>query len=296
MRLDRDLPRPLLLDGAIGTELIARGLRVREEAPESWNLSRPVDVRAIHAAYAAAGAEAIQTNTFGATRPRLARYGLGDRQREICAAAVALVREAAPGAAVIGSLGPTGENVALGGTADTAPLRDAFAEAAGALADAGADAIHLETQFHPAELQAAIAGARAGAPRLPLIASMALMPGATGLETPHGVPIAKMVRALEANLPDAVGANCAVEAERMLQAIVLLRKRFDLPVWAKPQARLSDKCATGRSSETPEKFARHALALADAGAAAIGGCCGTTPASIAALRAALDHQPAKVAS
>ena len=296
MRLDRNPARPLLLDGAIGTELIVRGLRVREEAPESWNLSRPDDVRAVHAAYAAAGSEAIQTNTFGATRPRLARFGLADLQREICAAAVALVREAAPGVAIIGSLGPTGETVALGGRADVAPLRDAFAEAAAALAAAGADAIHLETQFHPAELQAAIEGARAGAPGLPLIASLALMPGATGLETPHGVPIAKMVRALEANLPDAVGANCAVEAERMLQAVTLLRERFDLPVWAKPQAKLSDKCATGRSTETPEKFARHARALGDAGAAAVGGCCGTSPASIAALRAALDREPAKVAS
>jgi 5-methyltetrahydrofolate--homocysteine methyltransferase len=296
MFLHRHPARPLLLDGAIGTELIARGLRVREESPEAWNLDRPDQVRAIHAAYAAAGAEAIQTNSFGATRPRLARFGLADRLGDICAAAVRLAREAAPGASIIGSLGPTGETVALGGKADVAPLRDAFAEAAAALAAAGADAIHLETQFHPAELRAAIEGARAGAPNLPLIASMALMPGATGLETPHGVPIAQMVRALEANLPDAVGANCAVEAERMLQAVTLLRERFDLPVWAKPQAKLSDKCATGRSSETPEKFARHALALIDAGAAAVGGCCGTTPASIAALRAALDREPAKVAS
>jgi 5-methyltetrahydrofolate--homocysteine methyltransferase len=296
MRLDRDPPRPLLLDGAMGTELGARGLRLREEMPDGWNLSRPDDVRAVHAAYVAAGSQAIQTNTFGATRPRLARFGLADRQREICEAAVRLAREASPGAAIIGSLGPTGETVALGGKADVGPLREAFAEAAAALAAAGADAIHLETQFHPAELQAAIEGARAGAPALPLIASLALMPGASGLETPHGVPIGKMMRALEGNLPDAVGANCAVEAERMLQAIELLRERFDLPVWAKPQAKLSDKCATGRSTETPEKFARHARALFDAGASAIGGCCGTTPASIAALRAALDHEPAKVAS
>ena len=296
MRLDRDPARPLLLDGAIGTELIARGLRVRAESPESWNLSHADDVRAIHAAYAEAGAEAIQTNTFGATRPRLARFGLADRLREICDAAVRLAREGAPRAAVIGSLGPTGETVSLGGAPEVGWLRDAYAEAAAALAAAGVDAIHLETQFHPAELQAAIAGARAGAPALPLIASMALMPGATGLETPHGVPMARMVRVLEASLPDAVGANCAIEAERMLQVVALLRERFALPVWAKPQAKLSDKCATGRSSETPETFARRAVALVAAGASAIGGCCGTTPASIAALRAELSHQPAKVAS
>ena len=131
---------------------------------------------------------------------------------------------------------------------------------------------------------------------LPLVASMALMPGVSGLETPHGVPIDKMMLALEANLPDAVGVNCAVEAERMLKAVTMLRERFDLPVWAKPQAKLSDKCATGRSAETPEKFARDASALVDAGATAVGGCCGTTPASIAALRAALDRQPARAAS
>jgi methionine synthase I (cobalamin-dependent) len=275
----------------MGTELLNRGLRLREEAPESWNLSRPDDIRAVHAAYVEAGAEAVQTNTFGATRPRLARFGLGDRLRDICEAAVRLARQAAPHARVIGSIGPTGETVALGASADLGWLRAAFAEPAGILAACGVDAIHLETQFHPAELEAAIAGVRAAAPSLPLIASMALMPGATGLETPHGVPIAKMMRALEANLPDAVGANCAVEAERMLQAVVELRDRFALPVWAKPQAKLSDKCATSRSRETPESFARHAVALVDAGASAVGGCCGTTPASIAALRAVLRRQP-----
>jgi 5-methyltetrahydrofolate--homocysteine methyltransferase len=296
MRLIRDAAEPLLLDGAIGTELIARGLRVRAESPESWNLSRPDDIRAVHAAYAEAGAEAVQTNTFGATRPRLARFGLADQLHDICEAAVQLAREAAPRAIVIGSLGPTGETIPLGGDSDLGWLRAAFAEPAAVLAAAGVDAIHLETQFHPAELQAAIAGVRAGAPSLPLIASMALMPGASGLETPHGVPMASMVRALKANLPDAVGANCAIEAERMLQVVLELRERLDLPVWAKPQAKISDKCATGRSKETPETFARHAVALVEAGASAVGGCCGTTPATIAALRAALHRQPAQVAS
>lgn len=296
MRIGRDQTRPLLLDGAIGTELCARGLRVRAESPEAWNLTRPDDVRAIHAAYAEAGSDAVQTNTFGATRPRLARFGLADRLGEIVRAAVDLARQAAPGRHVIGSLGPTGETLPLGGTPDVGWLRDAYAESAAALAAAGVDAIHLETQFHPAELAAAVQGARAGAPHLPVIASMALMPGVTGLETPHGVPMARMVRALEAHPPDAVGANCAVEAERMLQAVTQLREQFALPVWAKPQAKMSDKCATGRSKETPESFARHVLSLLDAGAAAVGGCCGTTPASIAAVRAALDRQPAKRAS
>jgi 5-methyltetrahydrofolate--homocysteine methyltransferase len=288
---------PLVLDGAVGTELIARGLRVREESPESWNLSRPDDVRAIHAAYAAAGADVIQTNTFGATRPRLARFGLADRVAEICIEAVRLAQAGAPGCIIVGSLGPTGETLPLGPTADVAWLRDAYAEAAAALVAAGARAIHLETQFHPLELRAALAGARQGAPQVFVIASMALMPGVTGLETPHGVPMANMMRAIQDHPPDAVGVNCAVEAERMLQSVVALRDQVALPIWAKPQAKLSDKCATGRSTETAETFARHAAALIDAGASAVGGCCGTTPASIAALRTLVPrHSSVEVAS
>jgi 5-methyltetrahydrofolate--homocysteine methyltransferase len=295
MHLARD-KRPLLLDGAIGTELIGRGLKVRAESPEAWNLSRPDDVRAIHAAYAEAGAEIVQTNTFGATRPRLARFGLEARQRELIFAAVALARQAAPRAHVIASLGPTGETLPLGGTPDVSRLQADYAEAARLLAEAGVEAIHLETQFHPAELQAAILGVREGAPKLPVVASMALMPGITGLETPHGVPLSRMLKAIDAAGPDAVGVNCAIEAERMLAAVKALAAATSLPVWAKPQAKLSDKCATGRSKETPDSFARHALTLVDAGAAAIGGCCGTTPASIAALHAALAASAEKAAS
>jgi 5-methyltetrahydrofolate--homocysteine methyltransferase len=298
MRLGGGTERPLLLDGAIGTELIARGLRVRAESPEAWNLERPDDVRAVHAAYVQAGAEIVQANTFGATRPRLARFGLEARQREIVLRAVDLAKDAAAGASaiVIGSLGPTGETLPLGGAPDTGWLRATFAEAAQLLADAGVSAIHLETQFHPAELEAAILGVREGAPKIPVIASMALMPGITGLETPHGVPLSRMLRAVEAGAPDAVGVNCAIEAERMLQAVIALREAVSVPVWAKPQAKLSDKCATGRSQETPESFARHAMTLVDAGASAVGGCCGTTPASIAALRVALAQARELVAS
>lgn len=296
MVLDRDPPRPLLLDGAIGTELVARGLKLRQEAPEAWNLTRPDDVRAVHAAYAQAGSDVLQTNTFGATRPRLARFGLADRVEEICQQAVALARAAAPTLPLVGSLGPTGETVPLGEGQGPDWLRAAYAEAAAALARAGVAAIHLETQFHPAELRAAVQGVRAGAPRLPLIASLALMPGATGLETPHGVPLGHMVRALDEVPPDAVGANCAIEAERMRSVILQLREQLGLPIWAKPQAKLSDKCASGRSHETPASFAHYASLLVEAGAAAVGGCCGTTPDRIAALRAALDALPSRVAS
>ena len=280
----------------MGTELIARGLRVREECPEAWNLERPDDVRAVHAAYVAAGADAIQTNTFGGTRPRLSRFGKQDQQRPLLLAAVRLAREAASGRLVIGSLGPTGENLPLDRGADTRGLEDAYAEAAALLAEGGIDALHLETLFHPLELELAVRGARKGAPSVPVVASMTLMPGASGLETPHAVPLAKMIAAVRASQPDAVGVNCSIEGERMLAAVEALREALPLPVWAKPQARISAKCVNGRSSETPEAFARHAVALVRAGASAIGGCCGVGPASLAALRQALDHASARVAS
>jgi 5-methyltetrahydrofolate--homocysteine methyltransferase len=288
-----ELVRPMLLDGAIGTELIARGLRVRQDCPERWNLDRPDDVRAIHAAYAAAGSQVMQTNTFGATRPRLARFSEAERQRELIEAAVRLAREGAPRCQVWGSLGPTGESLPLAG-GDLAPIEAAYAEAAALLATAGVDAIHLETQFHPGELEAAIRGAKSAGK--PVIASMTLMPGASGLETPHGVPVKKMIRAIELGAPDAVGVNCSVEGERMRQAVELLRDTFALPIVAKPQAKLSDKCATGRSSETPEAFARHAAALIAAGAWADGGCCGVRPTGIAALKSELEREAEKWAS
>jgi methionine synthase I (cobalamin-dependent) len=288
--LIRDPQRPLLLDGAIGTELIARGLEVRKESPEAWNLERPADVSAVHQAYIAAGSEALQTNTFGATRARLARFGLADRQRQICQAAAALARDAAAGAKVIGSLGPSGETLPLADRPDLGWLEEDYARAAAALAEAGVDAIHLETMFHPAELETAIRGARTGAPRLPIWASMTLMAGVTGLETPHGVPIVRMMRAIERGQPDAVGVNCSIDAERMLNAVHALREASALPVICKPQAKISEKCASGRSSEPPENFARFAAALVDAGAAAIGGCCGVGPSGILSLRNLLQSR------
>src|SRR5581483_10247949 len=118
VRLDRQDGRPLLLDGAMGTELIAKGLRVREECPEAWNLDRPDDVRAIHAVYAVAGSDAVQTNTFGCTRPRLKRFGREAQVAELARAAVRLAREGAAGRLVFGSLGPSGETLPLGAGAE----------------------------------------------------------------------------------------------------------------------------------------------------------------------------------
>ena len=119
---------------------------------------------------------------------------------------------------------------------------------------------------------------------------MTLMTDISNLETPHDVPITRMLRTVEAGEPDAVGVNCSIDAERMVRAVVELRQATNLPVLAKPQAKISVKCATSQPSETAEHFARHAVRLFEAGAAAVGGCCGAGPDFIRSLRELLDQR------
>lgn len=288
--------RAIVMDGAMGTELIAQGLDVRADIAERWVLTRPELIADIHRGYAIAGAELLQTCTFGALRGRLEPKGLGAEVTAICSAAVKLAR--APGLPVVASLGPTG----LCTTVDRgheptvrAEITKQVAEAARALADAGADALHLETQYHPAELLAAAEGARLGAPDLPLWISITVMTGDAGLCTPHGFSIDRMLAALKEASPDAVGVNCSQDAERIRDAVIRLVDAGLGPVLARPQARSSEKCATGRSKETPARFAEHAVRLYDLGAIAVGGCCGTYPGSITALAQALRPAPVHVA-
>lgn len=284
--------RPRILDGAMGTELIARGLDQRSDIAERWVLTRPEIVTEIHSAYAAAGAEAVQTCTFGALRARLSPHALATEVTRICDRAVQLAREAAPGVPVIASLGPTGLIASAEHGHDAgrlAEIESQVAEAAQALAKAGADVLHLETQYHPAELLAAAAGAHTAG--LPLWISVTVVNSDVGLTTPHGIPFDRMIRALEQAAPNAVGVNCSLDAERIRGAVERLVGAGLGPVVARPQARISEKCATGRSRESAARFAERAALLFAAGATAVGGCCGTGPASIAALKNAVAAGP-----
>jgi methionine synthase I (cobalamin-dependent) len=279
---------PLLLDGAMGTELIARGLELRTDIAERWVLQRPEVVSEIHRAYAEAGAQVIQTCTFGALRHRLAPHGLADRVTDICAQAIALARPT--GLPVVASLGPTGRCTSVEAGHDLAiqrQIEDEVTEAARALS--GADALHIETQLHPGELLAAARAARGGAPHLSLWISITVSIGDGGLCTPLGIPLDRMIRALREAAPDVVGVNCSLDGERMRPVVERLVDANLGAVIARPQARRSEKCATGRSTETPARFAAHAASLYKAGASSVGGCCGTHPGSIAALRDALAH-------
>jgi len=278
----------MLLDGAMGTELIARGLDTRVEPGDVWNRTQPQIVQAIYKAYFEAGAQAVQTNTFGANRFRLAQFQRAGEVRALNVAAAVLAREVRPqGRLVIGDVGPSGAVPPPEGLADLTELEDAFAEQAAALAEGGVDLVHIETMYHPKEARAAMRGARLGAPNLPLIVSMTCTATLGGTyATPLGfVPEAMLGVFLEESA-DGVGVNCTLSPAAMLDVVRFIRARTTLPVFAKPTA------SPGPNEHIQAKdMALGALALLEAGATAVGGCCGTTPADIAVMRQALSAAP-----
>ena len=272
----------------MGTELIARGLKVGRGCPEAWNLDRPEDIRRLHEAYFHAGADAVQTNTFGGNRLRLAGFGRAADVRAMNLAGALLAREVRPsGRLVIGSIGPTGEIPPPEGQADLGELEDAFAEQAAALAEGGVDLIHVETLYHPKEARAALRGVMAGAPGLDVVASMTCRrTAAGGYATPLGFPPEVMLAAFLEEDAAGVGANCTLSPAHMLELVRFLGERTDRPIFAKPTI-----APTGAPPILPEELAAGALALIVAGAYAVGGCCGAGPADIAAMRHALDAAP-----
>lgn len=271
--------RVLLCDGATGTMLQGAGVSLDRSLPE-LSVSRPELVRAVHGAYVAAGADVIETNTFGACRPRLARHGLGHRVAEINLAAVRVAREAVAAAGrpvlVAGSVGPAGGSSRL----PAATVRAAFEEQIAALYEGGVDLLLLETFGSLDEVREAIAAARATAPALPLVAQMTFLDDGRTLagETP-----AEVARALEALGLAALGANCTLGPQGLLAIIEQLALHTELPLTAQPNAG-APTFVDGRFQYTadPAYFARYAQRYVESGALLVGGCCGTTPAHVEA--------------
>ena len=283
----------LLLDGAMGTELMRRGF-TPGAPPELWNVERPDDVAAIHAAYYAAGADIVQTNTFGGSRLKLDAHGAGSRVAELNEAAARLavaVRDRdCPGGLVAGDIGPTGHFVAPMGDADPGELRAGFAEQAAALVAGGVDLIHIETMFDLGEALAAVEGVRAVAAGLPVMASLAYRPTPRGYRTMMGVAPAAAAETLLAAGATLIGCNCEITCEPMADLVEELREAAAGPVVAQPNAgqpRLEGGVTV--YEETPEHFAAVVAGYPARGAGIVGGCCGTTPAFIAALAAKLGR-------
>jgi 5-methyltetrahydrofolate--homocysteine methyltransferase len=284
--------RTVLLDGALGTELMARGLP-QGTPPEAWNLENPDGIKAVHRAYFDAGADAVTTNSFGATRINLAAHGLESRAVELNLAAAALARAAAPaGKFVLGSMGPTGKFLKPQGPFSEPDFEAAFEEQAAALAAGGVDALLVETQYDLRETLCAVRAARRAAPSLPVLATMTFNAFPRGFFTIMGDGTAKCAAALEEAGVAALGANCSLTSEQMVGAVRSLRQSTSLPLIAQANAGKpvlgSDGCVT--YSQSLEDYVRFIPAVIEAGAGLVGGCCGTSPAFIRAMAGILRRR------
>jgi 5-methyltetrahydrofolate--homocysteine methyltransferase len=277
------LKKILVADGATGTELARRGLPPGT-APEKWNLERPDEVRAVAAAYVAAGADIILTNTFGGTRFKLEKSGLEGDLFEINRAGAELAKQAAAGKALVfASIGPSGEFMEPLGPVEEEEMIAAFAEQVAALEKGGVDGFVIESFSDIAEAQAALFAVRENT-ELPAVVSLTFEKGKKGYATMMGVKPGEAADALEAADADAVGANCGAGMEQIIEVAKLIRSGTSLPLWFKPNAGLP-KLVDGKTvfQETPEEFTSRLGELIAAGAAVIGGCCGTTPDHIRLL-------------
>jgi methionine synthase I (cobalamin-dependent) len=270
---------PLLADGATGTMLQMSGLPVGE-VPERWVLENPAAVRKLAAQYADAGSDLVYTCTFGAGRVPLRRCGLEDRLEAINRTAVRLARDA--GARfVAGSIGPTGELLEPYGEFNPDEARQSFAEQAALLAAAGVDALVCETFTDLTE--ALLAVEAACATKLPVLASMAFDPSG---RTIMGVTPEDAVGRLSDAGAVVVGANCSVGPEVVERAIRAMKAaRPDVPLLAKPNAGLPE-LTNGKMKYpvSPDALAAFAGRVKALGVAVIGGCCGSTPEHIRAMR------------
>jgi len=291
--LDALADHALLADGAMGTQLMQAGLE-QGNCGEAWNLTHPEKVFAIQQRYAEAGADCILTNTFGGSRIMLNRHSHADRVVEINQAAVRIAREAFGGKRgfVIGDIGPFGGLLEPYGDFTEEQVRSAFNEQAGALVDAGADAIIVETQTSLEELLLGIHAAKeAGAPCI--IGSMAYdvtLDGST-FRTMMGIDPERAAEFMQENGVDIVALNCGtgMDMERARAAVERYRRTTGLPVMVQPNAG-QPKLVNMKVvyDETPEQMVTGVVPLLEAGAAIIGGCCGSTPAHIRAFRHAMD--------
>jgi methionine synthase I (cobalamin-dependent)/5,10-methylenetetrahydrofolate reductase len=292
--LERLARGPLVADGAMGTMVYARGIPF-SHASDELNASQPELIEQIHREYIAAGAELIETNTFGANRIRLAEFGLQERVRELNNRGVRIAREAREVAGesvyVAGSIGPVGQPLAPIGTVTLHDVRQAFREQVEALLERGVDLIVLETFYDLAEITEAILAVRETTD-LPLVAQMSF--GDEG-HISSGQDPAEVARTLERLGADVVGLNCGLGPQRVLDFVQQMASATVRPLSAQPNAGLP-ALVGGRTVyvSTPEYFADFARRVTAEGVRLVGGCCGTTPEHIRSMKIGLTMAEAPV--
>jgi methionine synthase / methylenetetrahydrofolate reductase(NADPH) len=289
---------PVLCDGAMGTLLYAKGVFINK-CYDELNLAQPDLIRNIHHEYLNAGAEVIETNTFGGNSFRLARHGLADRVRQINLRGAQLAREAADAfnlkkaasALVAGSVGPIGVRIEPLGKTSREETRAAFHEQIGALVEGGVDLLILETFGYLEELHQAILAAREAAPGVQVVAQVTIDEDGNCLD---GASPETFTAKLEEWGADVIGCNCSVGPVAMLEAIERIRRATGRPLSAQPNAGIP-RSIEGRNIYlcSPEYMASYARKFVNAGVGLVGGCCGTTPEHIKAMKAALRMNDAK---
>jgi methionine synthase I (cobalamin-dependent)/5,10-methylenetetrahydrofolate reductase len=277
---------PILCDGAMGTLLYSKGIFINRSYDE-LNLSQPDLIRGIHHEYLQAGAEVIETNTFGGNSFRLARHSMADKVNEINRAGVRVAREAAKSfdVWVAGSVGPLGTRIEPLGKTSFQEARDAFRQQIQVLAESGVDLLMFETFGYLEELHQAMLAARDVSSTLPIVAQVTIDEDGNCLD---GSDAATFVPKLEEWGADVIGCNCSVGPVAMLDAMERVRAATSLPLAAQPNAGIP-RSVEGRNIYlcSPEYMASYARKFVAAGVRLVGGCCGTTPEHIRVMKSAL---------
>jgi len=294
--LERLKEKKLLVgDGAWGTMLQKSGLRVGE-CPEEWNVTHAREVNNIASLYARAGADIVLTNTFGGSFFKLKKYSLEARTRELNEAGARLSiegasasGEGAPGCLVAASVGPTGEFLAPLGVVTEAEMEAIFTEQISALLEGGVRIIVIETMTAIEEAVCAVKAAKKLDSSLDVAATMTFDPVPGGFKTMMGVDCARAVRELTAAGVDVLGSNCGNGIDQMIPITREIRRYTELPILIQSNAG-SPELINGETvfRQTPEYMAERVGELVAAGADIVGGCCGTTPDHIVAIKKAVD--------
>jgi homocysteine S-methyltransferase len=293
--LERIEQGTMVIDGAMGTMLHARGIGF-DKCFDELNITNPAAVADVHREYIEAGAELVITNTFGANRYKLSKHGLQDDVVELNQAGVELAKRIVASSfkdvLIAGDVGPLGVRIAPFGRVKPEEARSAFVEQIHALAEAGADLIVIETMSDLYEIQEAIKAAKSTS-SLPVVATVTFTRDDVTLLGDDPTKVAKTLHIAGA---DVIGVNCSGGPSQLLR--ILKQMKLAVPngkFWVKPNAGWPEQVG-GRIMypADPEYFGEYALSLRAAGANAVGGCCGTTPQHIAAMKKALESSPAPI--
>ena len=268
----------VLLDGGMGTELIAHGFS-QGECPETWNVSRPEVVQKIHQSYFDAGSDAVLTNSFGGTTIKLQSYNLEKRCYDLNRIAAVIANEVKPeGRFLGGSMGPTGKFLKPNGEYTEEEFEVAYFEQARGLSDGGADFLLIETQYDLNEALCALRGVRK-ASDLPIFLTMTFNHLPKGFFTLMGNTVDQFLETMEREGVPVVGSNCTLNSEEMAEMVKIMREKTSLPLIAQANAGKPSLSEEGEVaySQGMEDYLRFIPQIITNGADIIGGCCGTDP-------------------